>query len=129
MLLIQLTVGSRYPVDRKLIRQTAEKMLLEHKITHAQVDISIVGTRKITQLNESHLKHTGATDVLSFPLHEKAELNDFPVPSTIPPHLGDVVISYPEVIANAKRYGRRVDQQLCFFLEHGMLHLLGYHHE
>jgi len=129
MLQINLFVCSRYPVNRKKIRSCALAFLQSHKIQHAQVDISIVGKRKIKFLNESKLKHTGTTDVLSFPLHEKQKVDDFPLPSGIPPHLGDIVLSFPEAIEQAKRFGRLVDNQLCFYVEHGLLHLLGYHHE
>ncbi len=122
-------VGSRYPVNRKKLRLTAERILSEHNIDHAQLDISVVGTRKIKVLNESQLKHNGTTDVLSFPQHEKNKLEDFPMPPGFPPHLGDIVISFPEAVASAKRYGKLVDDQICFYLEHGLMHLLGYHHE
>src|SRR5690554_1166165 len=113
MIDINLSVGSRYPVDRKKIRNTAKNFLAEHNIEHAQVDISIVGGRKIKELNESKLKHKGETDVLSFPQHEKNQLDDFPLPEGMPPHLGDVVISFPEAVKTAKRYGKMVDDQLC----------------
>ncbi len=129
MIDINLSVGSRYPVDRKKIRAAAKKLLAEHKVEHAQLDVSIVGTRKIKELNESRLKHRGATDVLSFPQHERDNLHDFPMPEGIPPHLGDIVISFPEAVKTAKRYGKMVDDQLCFYLEHGLMHLLGYHHD
>lgn len=129
MLLVTVKVGSRYPVNRKKLRQTAERVLAEHNVEHAQVDISIVGTRKIRELNESQLQHQGTTDVLSFPQHERHKLHDFPMPPGFPPHLGDIVISFPEAVATAKRYGKLVDEQLCFYLEHGLLHVLGYHHE
>lgn len=129
MITINLFVGSRYPVNRKIIRQTAKQVLLDNNVTHAQVDVSIVGVRKIKDLNENLLKHEGATDVLSFPQHERNQLNDFPMPEGIPPHLGDVVISFPEAVATAKRFGKRVDEQICFYLQHGLMHLLGYHHE
>ena len=129
MISISLTVGSRFPVNRKKIRLAALKLLNEYHITNAQVDISVVGNRKITKLNESKLGHDGSTDVLSFPLHEKQALLDFPLPATMPPHLGDIVISFPAALEQAKRFGRLVDDQLCFFVEHGLLHLLGYHHE
>jgi probable rRNA maturation factor len=129
MIHINLFVGSRYPVDRKKIRQCAKDFLLKKGVDHAEIDISIVGSRKIKQLNESELKHKGTTDVLSFPQHEKNKLDDFPLPAGIPPHLGDIVLSFPEAVKTAKKYGKRVDQQLCFYLEHGMMHLLGYHHD
>lgn len=129
MIQTNVIVGSRFAVNRKLLRQTVERVLREHGIDHAQVDVSIVGGRKIRQLNESKLQHEGETDVLSFPQHERHQLGDFPLPSGIPPHLGDVVISFPEAVATAKRFGKMVDEQLCFYLEHGLMHLLGYHHE
>lgn len=129
MIICNLSVGSRYPVDRKKIRGCIEKALADHGVGHAQVDISIVGTRKIKELNESRLKHEGKTDVLSFPQHERHQLDDFPMPEGFPPHLGDIVVSFPEAVRTAKRFGKRVDDQICFYIEHGLMHLLGYHHE
>jgi probable rRNA maturation factor len=129
MITINLYVGSRFPIDRKKLRRKAEKVLGENKVEHAQIDVSVVGKRKIKELNESELKHAGETDVLSFPQHEKGKLHDFPLPEGIPPHLGDIVISFPEAVKSAKKYGKLVDDQICFYLEHGILHLLGYHHD
>lgn len=129
MIITTLTVGSRYPVNRKKIRAYVAQILQEQGITDAQVDISIVGTRKIKELNESALKHEGTTDVLSFPQHERHQLNDFPLPEGMPPHLGDIVVSFPEAVKTAKRYGKLVDDQICFYIQHSIFHLLGYHHE
>ncbi len=129
MILTNLFIGSRYPVNRKKLRETVERVLSENGVKNAQVDVSIVGKRRITQLNESKLKHDGATDVLSFPQHERHQLNDFPLPEGLGPHLGDVVISFPEAVKAAKRFGKMVDDQICFYLEHGLMHLLGYHHD
>ncbi len=129
MITINLYIGSRYPVNRKKLRLAAIAALQNNGVTHAQVDVSVVGTRKIKELNESRLKHEGTTDVLSFPIHEKNQHGDFPLPEGIPPHLGDIVMSFPEAVTTAKRFGKLVDDQLCFYLQHGMMHLLGYHHE
>lgn len=129
MISINLFVGSRFPVNRKKLRECIMKVLQEHAVLHAGVDVSVVGSRKIKELNESQLKHEGKTDVLSFPQHEKHQLHDFPLPEGFPPHLGDIVVSFPEAVKTAKKYGKRVDDQLCFYIEHGLMHLLGYHHE
>ncbi len=129
MIKTNLFIGSRYPVNRQKIKQTVERVLTEHEISHAQVDVSIVGARKITTLNEKYLKHQGPTDVLSFPQHDKGQLEDIPLPKGELVHLGDVVISFPEAVKTAKRFGKMVDQQICFYLEHALLHLLGYHHD
>ena len=129
MIKANLFVGSRYPVDRKKINATVKRVMDEHGIDNVQVDVSIVGARKITTLNEKHLKHQGPTDVLSFPQHDKGQLQDIPLPDGELIHLGDVVISFPEAVRTAKRFGKMVDQQICFYLEHALLHLLGYHHD
>jgi probable rRNA maturation factor len=128
MIKLNFYIGSRYPVNRKKLRATAEKVLSEYKIDNAQLDLSVVGTRKIKSLNEERLNHSGVTDVLSFPHHEKNKIDDFPIVQSDLPHLGDIVICYPKAINDARRYGKKVDDQLCFYLEHGLMHLLGYHH-
>ncbi len=129
MIQVNLFVGSHYPVNRKLIRETVNKVLTSHRISTAQVDVSIVGDRKIKELNESSLQHEGKTDVLSFPQHERHQLTEVPMPPNVPPHLGDIVISFPQAVAAARKYGKMVDQQINFYIEHSLLHLLGYHHE
>ena len=129
MIKVNLFVGSRYLVDRRKIKNTVERVLNEHNIVDAQLDISIVGVRKITTLNEKYLKHHGPTDVLSFPQHDHGQLQDVPLPEGELVHLGDVVISFPEAVRTAKRFGKMVDAQICFYLEHSLLHLLGYHHD
>ncbi len=129
MIKINFNISSRYAVNRDKLRVVVKKVLDEHGITHAQLDVWVVGKRKIKQLNEEQLNHKGVTDVLSFPQHEKGELDDFPLPPNEMVHLGEVVISFPTAVEQAKRYGKMVDDQLSFYLEHGLLHLLGYHHE
>ncbi|MBD3279462.1 MAG: rRNA maturation RNase YbeY [Candidatus Pacebacteria bacterium] len=130
MIKTNLMIGSRYPVDRDQLKQKVTEVLQAHQLNNAQVDVSIVGKRKIKQLNEQQLNHQGVTDVLSFPQHQKKnQINHFPVPKGEPPHLGDIVICYPVAVQAAKRYGKMVDDQLCFYIEHGLMHLLGYHHD
>ena len=126
---INFFINARYGVDRKQLRCRALEVLAKHNVDDVQLDVSVVGVRKITTLNEKYLKHEGPTDVLSFPQQEnKDDQGEFILPSTELTHLGDVVISFPQAVQTAKRYGKMVDDQLCFYLEHGLMHLLGYHH-
>lgn len=130
MIKINFYVNARYAVDRKKLRSKAEEILKQHNIDDVQLDISIVGSRKIKQLNEKYLKHKGSTDVLSFPQEPKTNAREqFPLPKEELAHLGEVVISFPQAVSVAKRYGKMVDDQLCFYLEHGLMHLMGYHHQ
>jgi len=129
MIKINFSISSRYVVNRDKLRQTVERVLKNNRVDNAQLDISVVGKRKIKQLNETQLHHHGETDVLTFPQHERQQLNDFPSPKNELPHLGEIVINFPYAVESAKRYGKMVDDQLSFYLEHGLMHLMGYHHE
>lgn len=128
MITVNFTIGSRYPVNRRLLRQATKELLFDQGITNAEVEVDIVGSRKMIDLNENIVKHKGVTDVLSFPQHERDQLDDFPLPEGLAPHLGSVVICYPVAVAEARKRGKLVDDQLRFYLEHGLMHLLGYHH-
>jgi len=129
MIKCNLFVGSRYPVNRRLLRKSVIDFLNKHQLDQVQVDVSIVGARKIKELNESQLGHDGETDVLSFPQHQKGAIDNIPLPSEVLAHLGDIVISFPEAVKTARRFGKLVDEQIIFYLEHGLMHLLGYHHD
>lgn len=145
MISVLLTVGSRYPVDRKKIRLFVEKYLQSQQVFDAVVSISIVGDRKIKELNEKLLGHEGVTDVLSFPQYDKGSDKDFestiePVPQVnehgafvLPPiptkMLGDIVICFPEIVRQSMKRGKMVDDHICYYIEHSLQHLLGQHHE
>ncbi|HZZ98355.1 MAG TPA: rRNA maturation RNase YbeY [Candidatus Saccharimonadia bacterium] len=127
-----LSVGSRYPVNRKAIRACVNRVLDEHSVGEAEVSVSIVGARQMIKLNEGMMKHQGVTDVLSFPQHDPEQPDrDFgvKVESSGPLHLGDVVVCFPEAVNEARKKGKMVDDQICFLVEHGLLHLLGFHHD
>lgn len=142
---VLLSVGSRYPVNRRKIRQFVLDFFKVRNLDNLSVYVSIVGERKITELNEKFMHHEGPTDVLSFPQYEKGSGVDYestlepkPVlnpasPFITPPAekkvLGDIVVCFPEVVRQAMKRGKMVDDQICFLIEHGLLHLLGQHHE
>ncbi len=128
MICINFIVGSRYLINRSLLRQRAISFLTAHQLDNVIVDVHVVGTRKIKQLNENQVGHQGVTDVLSFPQYDPHE-EGFVLPAGVPRHLGDIAINYVETVAQARKKGKLVDEQLWFYLEHGLLHLLGYHHD
>ena len=126
MITVNLIVNSRYLVNRKLLRERAVAFLEAHQVQAAIVDVHIVGSHKMKKLNEE-IGHQGTTDVLSYPQYDKDEGN-FSLPPGVPRHLGDIVINFAEAVNQARKKGKLVDEQLWFYLEHGLLHLLGYHH-
>ncbi len=134
MITISISVGSRYPVNRKVIRSCIIEALTKRGVVDAEVSVSVVGSRRMTWLNEHLMKHTGVTDVLSFPQKDPEQADkEFPaVPKdgpVLPTQLGDIVVCFPEAVREARKLGRMVDDQINFLVEHGLMHLLGFHHE
>lgn len=122
MISILISSESRYPINRKKIRQKVKQALEQYRIEDVEVSISVVGDRKIRQLNRQYLKIDEPTDVLSFPLEEPR--NEGGVL-----RLGDVVVSYPEARKWAREKNKFVDEVVLELVEHGLLHLLGFKHD
>lgn len=125
MIKILINADSRYPIDRKKIREKVKQVLLGKGLTtDTELSILFVGNRKMKQLNQKYLKRKETTDVLSFPLAEGEGV----MPDDNVLHLGDVVISYPQARKQASQYNRLVDDEINELVEHGLKHLLGIHH-
>jgi probable rRNA maturation factor len=92
------------------------------------VDVHLVGDATIRALNHEHRDTDAHTDVLSFPLNDPNGMR-FVLPPAQPISLGDVVVSYPRVVAQANEFGHSTERELAYLLTHGMLHILGYDHE
>lgn len=80
------------------------------------INIVLVGSAEITELNELYRKVLSETDVLTF---TDGYLNN----------LGDVFISIPKTIEQAKEYGHSFERELGFLTVHGLLHTIGYEHD
>lgn len=124
---VLLFVESRYKLDRKRVKRTVARVLEENNVVSpVEVSIAFVGSRKMKELSAKY-KGDGEKDrnILSFPLSEGA-------PTVMPTdilRLGDIVISYPYVIEEAAKQEKLVDDWIEELVEHGLLHLLGLHHE
>jgi len=93
--------------------------------TPLEVSIAIVGDRKMRALNKQYRNLDKTANILSFPLSEGEQTK---LPSDIM-RLGDIIISYPMVIKEASEQELLVDDRVEELVQHGMLHLLGLHHE
>jgi len=134
MVTVDISVGSRYPVNRKAIRDRVQHVLNQHGVQNAELSVSVVGTRRMIFLNENLMKHEGVTDVLSFPQSDPEQPDkDFAEKPkdapALPTHFGDIVVCFPEAVSEARKKGRMVDDQICNLVEHGLMHLLGHHHD
>ena len=118
-------VESRYKVNRKKLREVVHEVLDAKSITSkCEVSLAFVGDRKMHALNLKFRNLDKTTNVLSFPLSEGEQA---PLPASVM-RLGDIVISYPQIIKEAARDDMMVDDKVNQLVEHGLLHLLGEHH-
>ncbi|MDG5786550.1 rRNA maturation RNase YbeY [Evansella sp. AB-P1] len=95
---------------------------------NVEVSITFVDDERIQELNKEYRMKDQPTDVLSFALNEGDEDEPF-VTEGIPELLGDVIISVPRAVDQAKEYGHDLKRELCFLAVHGFLHLIGYDHD
>ena len=95
-------------------------------------EISLVFTdsETVQQLNRDYRGVDEPTDVLAFyMLPQKEADSSFVLPPDGVLRLGEVVISYPQAVEQAKEQGHSIEQELALLIIHGILHLLGYDHE
>jgi rRNA maturation RNase YbeY len=122
---VLIYLESRYKADRKRIKATVFDVLAGNKIeSEVEVSIALVGDRKMAALNKKYRDKEGTTNILSFPLAEGEQT----VMETKGLKLGDIVLSYPQVIREAARDDMLVDDKIEELIRHGLLHLLGIHH-
>ena len=112
----------------KIIEKVARKCFEEENLLKTKLYLSIILTTpdKIQELNNEYRKINKATDVLSFPMFEKEELENYK--SQIVEPLGDIVISLEAVENQAKEYGHSFERELAYMVVHGFYHLMGYDH-
>ena len=129
MLKLDLSIysDSRYAFDRKKVKEALLRVLKEQNIEDGKVKISlsVVGERKIRELEKKYFNRDEVTDVLSFPMEEGE-----PVPEDYDGmNLGDIVVCYPQAKRQAMQWNRLIDDEIEFLACHGLLHLLGVHHD
>ena len=123
---VPIFVESRYRVNRKRIKSKIAAVVEKQAISGpVEVSVAIVGDRKMRELSKKYKNEDKTRNILSFSLTE----GEGSVGSTDILRLGDLVISYPQVIKDASEDEMLVDDKVDELVEHGLMHLLGINHE
>ena len=97
--------------------------LIEHVVSHVaegedqcirQLEITLMSAEQLRELNRSWRKADYDTDVLSFSLSEENALD------------GEIYVSLDFARTHCRTYGATYIEEVCRYIVHGMLHLLGY---
>lgn len=123
---------------RELARDIIETALESENFPYeAEVNLLLVSTEGIWEINREHRQIDAPTDVLSFPLisypapgdFEKIEDDDDNFnPDTGEALLGDIILCIDKVKEQAKSFGHSEKREYAFLILHSILHLLGYDH-
>jgi len=92
-------------------------------LPEAELSLLFVDDREIQELNHRFLGRNKPTNVLAFSMRE----GEFS--SLHPSLLGDLVISTQTARRQSRQWGLNEMEMITLLIIHGMLHLLGYHHE
>lgn len=116
----------------KIISRVLEKCFKEENLLDSKlcVTVTLTNPENIKRINKQYRNIDKETDVLSFPMFEKKELEnkikerDFIYEDV----LGDLIICIEKVQAQAEEYEHSFDRELSYMIVHGFYHLMGYDH-
>ena len=114
-------------VDKVLTKCFEEEGLQQSKLI---VTVTFTTPEEIRKINKKYRNIDKETDVLSFPMFEKDEIDrkikekDFVCEDV----LGDTIISIDQVKKQAEEYGHSFERELSYMLVHSFYHLMGYDH-
>ena len=116
----------------KIISRVLEKCFEIENLSNDKLLVSIILTNPdhIRQINKKYRNIDKPTDVLSFPMFEKSEIDDLIKNKDLRHNdiLGDMVISIPQVQIQAEEYGHSFERELSYMVVHSFYHLMGYDH-
>lgn len=110
----------RTPVPASLVREVLTRAAALPEVAArlpaggATVAVRITGDRELRRLNREFAGDDSMTDVLSF--------------NGSSTHVGDLAISWPATVRQAKAFGHDSNTELGLLSVHGLLHLLGWDH-
>ncbi|EOD01877.1 rRNA maturation RNase YbeY [Caldisalinibacter kiritimatiensis] len=101
-----------------------ECLIYENKSLNYEISISFVDNKEIKRLNGIYRGKDKPTDVLSFPMEDDDDTNNFEEKIL----LGDIVISAEKAMEQSKEYGHSFIREVAYLTAHSMFHLMGYDH-
>lgn len=106
--------------------------------TSLYICVTLTDPKNIREINKEYRNIDKETDVLSFPMFEKDELDKLIATNLLKTFnlkngalqdiMGDIIISIERVEEQAKEYGHSFEREFAYMLVHGFYHLRGYDH-
>lgn len=118
-------------VDEGWVKKIAKQVLRAEGVPSPyEVSLFFTDSLRVRRLNRDYRGVDETTDVLAFyMLPREASDSAFVLPPDGVTRLGEVIISLPQAMQQAKEQGHSTQRELALLIIHGILHLLGYDHE
>ncbi len=120
---------------RELISNVVRECFKTEHLENANMYLNVILTNpeNIRKANKEYRNIDKETDVLSFPMFEKDEIEAIISKSKeekiqINEVLGDIIVSIPKVKEQAIEYGHSTTRELAYMIVHGFYHVMGYDH-
>jgi len=113
---------------KKVLKECFKEENLENSKLY--ITVTLATSEYIKRINKEYRGFDKATDVLSFPMYEKEEI-DFKIKNQDFKYedvLGDIVISIEQVEKQSQEYEHSFEREFSYMLVHGFYHLMGYDH-
>lgn len=110
----------------ELMNAVIAKCFEVEKLQNTNLYVSVILTtpKIIREINHQYRNIDKETDVLSFPMFEKDEIQNIEEEEA----LGDIIISVERVKEQAEEFGHSFERELSYMLVHGFYHLMGEDH-
>jgi probable rRNA maturation factor len=122
---MNLVIANRQRTEKiniQLFKKIVAELFAELKIAEAELGVNLVGAREMTLVNETFLRHEGATDVITFDHEEKRKAESGKRKKL---H-GELFVCVDVAVAQAKIFKTSWQFEIVRYVVHGILHLLGH---
>lgn len=113
---------NKHPDAQDTIRQAIAEAARTSRALPGDIAVVLTDDTAMAALNKRWRGQDKPTNVLSFPAHAMPD-------EGAPAHLGDIVIAFETMAAEAGRDAKPFAHHLAHLAVHGYLHLLGHDHE
>ncbi|MBA2482004.1 MAG: rRNA maturation RNase YbeY [Planctomycetes bacterium] len=114
--------GREPEFDLNAVQGVVDSALAEDRMDHCLLTVLFVDDAESAKLHAKHFDDADPTDVMTFP---DGSID----PETGLRHLGDLAVGLDVASRIARERGRSEADEVCLYILHGLLHLLGHDDE
>lgn len=105
------------PVSLSFYQRTVQAILKQLKRESAEIHVLFVDDAAMRRYNRKYLKHDRTTDVIAFGYPSKKKDKAIK---------GELLVCLPTAKRQARSFGTSFRYEVCYYLCHGILHMMGY---